>query len=135
MAITLALAEKAIDAAKEFVAEKRFPPVNIVVVDNAAHIVSFARMDGALLGCIDVAEKKARTAALFRVNSSAIGQLITPGAPVYTIENSNGGLIGFGGGVLLHDAQGQVIGAVGISGASVDEDELIAQTAAAASKV
>jgi uncharacterized protein GlcG (DUF336 family) len=135
MAITLTQAEEAISAGKALAIEKHFPPVNIAVVDDAAHLVSFARMDGALLGGIDVAEKKARTAALFRANSSVLGGLVTPGAPVHTIENSNGGLICFGGGVVLHDKRGQVIGAVGVSGAKVDEDEIIAQAAAAVTRI
>ena len=72
MAITLTQAEKAIRVARALAIEKRFPPVNIAVVDDAAHLVGFARMDGALLGGIDVAEKKARTAALFHANTSVL---------------------------------------------------------------
>jgi uncharacterized protein GlcG (DUF336 family) len=134
MAITLVIAEKVLDAAKAFAFEKQLPPVNIAVLDHATHLVSFARMDGAILGGIDVAEKKARTAALFRIDSSALANRVIPGATVHTIENSNGGLIAFGGGVLLYDTDGSMIGAIGVSGASTEEDELIAQAAASVSK-
>jgi len=89
-------------------------------------------MDGTFLGAIDVAHRKARTAALFNADSAVLGQFLRPGAPAYSLENSNDGLIGFGGGVVLRDNQGRVLGAVGVSGASVDEDETIAQAAAAA---
>jgi uncharacterized protein GlcG (DUF336 family) len=132
MSLTLSIAERVIAAAKHATAAHSFPPVNIVVVDPAAHLVAFARMDDALLGTIDVAHRKARTAALFQTDSAVLGQVAQPGAISYTLEHSNGGLIGFGGGVVLRDATGLAIGAIGISGASVEEDEIIARAAAAA---
>jgi uncharacterized protein GlcG (DUF336 family) len=132
MRLNLATAEAVIAAAKVTAEQKGLPPVSISVVDDAAHLVAFSRMDGTFLGAIDVAHRKARTAALFNVDSAVLGEFLRPGAPAYSLENSNGGLIGFGGGVVLRDADGRIIGAVGVSGASVDEDEAIAQAAAAA---
>jgi uncharacterized protein GlcG (DUF336 family) len=132
MRLNLAMAEAVIAAAKAAAVQKGLPPVSISVVDEAAHLVAFSRMDGTFLGAIDVAHRKARTAALFNVDSAVLGGFLRPGAPAYSLENSNGGLIGFGGGVVLREADGRIIGAVGVSGASVDEDEVIAQVAAAA---
>jgi uncharacterized protein GlcG (DUF336 family) len=132
MRLNLAMAEAVIAAAKAAAVQKGLPPVSISVVDEAAHLVAFSRMDGTFLGAIDVAHRKARTAALFNVDSAALGEFLRPGAPAYSLENSNDGLIGFGGGVVLREADGRIIGAVGVSGASVDEDEAIAQAAAAA---
>jgi uncharacterized protein GlcG (DUF336 family) len=99
--------------------------------DDAAYLAGFARMDGTF-GAIDVAHRKAQTAALFKVNSAVLGENFKPGAPAQSLENSNGGLMGFGGGVVLRDAEGDMIGAVGISGGSVEEDEIVAQATAAA---
>jgi uncharacterized protein GlcG (DUF336 family) len=132
MKLDLVTAESVIAAAKAAIADKGFPPVSISVVDEAAHLVAFTRMDGTFLGGIDVAHRKARTAALFNVNSAALGDFLRPGSPAYSVSNSNGGLIGIGGGVVLRDGQGRLMGAVGVSGGSVDEDEAIAQAAAAA---
>lgn len=104
----------------------------MTVVNATAYPVAFARMDDCLLGAIDVAYRKARTAALFRADSVEVGANFQPGGPAYALENTNGGLIGFGGGVLLRDAQGRVLGAIGVSGASAEQDQAIAETAARA---
>lgn len=130
--MTLDKANALIAAAISAVERDGLPPVSVSVVDAWAYPVAFARMDGTFIGANDVAQRKARTAALFRVNSAVLGEHLRPGAPAYTLENSNGGLIGFGGGVVVRNREGSVIGAIGISGASVDEDEAIAQAALAA---
>ncbi|MBE3709709.1 heme-binding protein [Vibrio parahaemolyticus] len=101
----------------------------VSVVDQAGLLVHFERMDNALLGAIDVAIKKARTAALFQTNSAELGAIAQPGGAIYTLEATNGGLISFGGGVLLRNEQGNVIGAIGVAGATVEADEAIAQLA------
>jgi uncharacterized protein GlcG (DUF336 family) len=130
MKISISMAERVIAAAKQAVADNGFPPMSISVVDDAAHLVGFARMDGTFIGATDVAHRKARTAALFTVDSAVLGQHFRPGSPAYSLENSNDGLIGFGGGVVLRDSDGEPIGAVGVSGGSVEEDEIVAQAAA-----
>jgi uncharacterized protein GlcG (DUF336 family) len=107
-------------------------PVNIAVLDAATHLKAFSRMDGAVLGSIDVALGKARTAALFRANSEAVWEYCKPGAPAPGLQFSNGGLMTFAGGIPLMNAAGTVIGAVGVSGGAVPEDLSIAQAAAAA---
>ena len=100
--------------------------VNIAVVDAGPNLKGFIRMDGALLGAIDVAMKKARTARLFEMESGSIGELSQPGGPLYNIEHSNGGLITFHGGVPIKSPNGEVIGAIGVSGSTVENDRAVA---------
>ncbi|HYW79402.1 MAG TPA: heme-binding protein [Thermoguttaceae bacterium] len=106
--------------------------MDIAVVDAGANLKAFVRMDDAWLGSIDVAIKKARTARFFDMNTGDIGQLSQPGGPLYNIEHSNGGLISFPGGVPITDAAGQIIGAVGVSGSTVENDHAVAEAGAAA---
>jgi uncharacterized protein GlcG (DUF336 family) len=106
--------------------------MNIAVVDPAGNLVAFQRMDGAWLGSVDIALRKAKTSALFPVPSSAIGAMSQPGGPIYGVEATNGGLVSFGGGLPLAGADGTVIGAVGVSGGMVDQDVAVAEAAAKA---
>jgi len=126
MDITLEQAEKIIAAAKTK-AKKMDTLMNIAVVDRGAHLVAFARMDGAWLGSLDIAIKKAKTAKLFDINTGDIGALSQPGASLYNIELSNGGLITFPGGVPVKNAAGEIIGAIGVSGSSVENDHAVAE--------
>ena len=107
-------------------------PVNIAVLDAGTHLKAFVRMDGAVLGSIDVAMGKARTAALFQTTSEAVWDYCKPGAPAPGLQLSNGGLMTFAGGIPLTDADGTMIGAVGVSGGAVSQDREIAEAAAAA---
>lgn len=106
--------------------------MDIAVVDAGGNLKAFVRMDGAWLGSIDIAIRKARTARYFDMPTGAIGELSQPGKPLYQIEASNGGLITFPGGVPLHDQAGNVIGAVGVSGSTVENDHDVASAGAAA---
>jgi uncharacterized protein GlcG (DUF336 family) len=106
--------------------------VNIAVLDAGVHLKAFSRMDGAVLGSIDIAMKKARTAALFEASSEAVWEYCKPGAPAPGLELTNGGLAPFAGGIPLKGADGRLIGAVGVSGGAVAQDLEIAQAAAAA---
>jgi len=133
MNITLAQAETVIAAAKAKAVETK-TLMNIAVVDAGANLVAFAHMDNAWLGSIDISMKKARTARYFNMPSGEIGKLSQPGGPLYNIEHSNGGLISFPGGVLIKDASGEIIGAVGVSGDSVENDHTVAQAGADAVK-
>jgi len=126
MDITLEQAEKIIAAAKTKAKEMN-TLMNIAVVDRGAHLVAFARMDGAWLGSLDIAIKKAKTAKLFDLNTGDIGALSQPGASLYNIELSNGGLITFPGGVPVKNAAGEIIGAIGVSGSSVENDHAVAE--------
>jgi uncharacterized protein GlcG (DUF336 family) len=107
-------------------------PVNIAVLDNGGHLKAFWRMDGAVLGSIDVAMRKARTAVLFETTSEAVWEYCKPGAPAHGLEQSNGGLAPFAGGVPLKGPRGEIVGAVGVSGGAVPQDAEIAQEAVAA---
>ena len=106
--------------------------MNVAVVDAGANLKAFARMDGAWLGSIDIAVKKARTARFFDMNTGEIGKLSQPGGALYNIEHSNGGLITFPGGVPIKGATGEIIGAIGVSGSTVENDHLVAEAGAAA---
>jgi uncharacterized protein GlcG (DUF336 family) len=106
--------------------------MDIAVVDAGGNLKAFARMDGAWLGSIDIAQKKARTSRYFDMDTGAIGGLSQPGGPLYQIEVSNGGLITFPGGVPLKDGSGAVIGAIGVSGSTVEDDHACAAAGAAA---
>lgn len=108
--------------------------MNVAVVDAGANLKAFARMEGAWLGSIDIAIKKARTARFFDMNTGEIGKLSQPGGSLYNIEHSNGGLISFPGGVPLKNANGEIIGAVGVSGSTVEDDHAVAEAGATAIK-
>jgi uncharacterized protein GlcG (DUF336 family) len=107
---------------------------NIAVVDAGGNLKAFARMDGAWIGSIDIAQKKAKTARYFDMPTGEIGKLSQPGGPLYQIEVSNHGLITFPGGVPLKASDGTIIGAVGVSGSTVDNDNACAEAGAAAVK-
>lgn len=106
--------------------------MNIAVVDAGANLKSFTRMDGAWLGSIDIAIRKARTARFFDMPTGELGKLSQPGQDLYAIEHSNGGLITFPGGVPLTAADGTVVGAIGVSGSSVKNDHDVASAGARA---
>jgi uncharacterized protein GlcG (DUF336 family) len=131
MQLTSRQAQRMIDAAQAKASEIGVAVI-VAVLDAGAHLKEFKRMDGAVLGSIDIALKKARTAALFKCNSEAVWEYCKPGAPAHYLELSNGGLAPFAGGIPLKASTGEIIGAVGISGGSVQQDFEIATTAAAA---
>jgi uncharacterized protein GlcG (DUF336 family) len=133
MNITLEQAEAVIAASKAKALETN-TLMNIAVVDSGTNLVAFAHMDNAWLGSIDISQKKARTARYFNMPTGEIGKLSQPGGPLYNIEHSNGGLISFPGGVLIKNTAGDIIGAVGVSGDSVENDHIVAQAGADAIK-
>jgi uncharacterized protein GlcG (DUF336 family) len=131
MTLTLRQA-RAVIAAGETRATEIGVPVNIAVLDRGVHLKAFSRMDGALLGSIDIAVGKARTAALFGMRTEALGDFCRPGGTSPGLEQTNGGLVVFAGGMPLTGADGAVIGAVGVSGGAVAQDLEIAEAAIAA---
>ncbi|MBP1682398.1 MAG: uncharacterized protein H6Q35_2737 [Proteobacteria bacterium] len=131
--VTLEQAMAIVSAARAK-AVKQGTLMDIAVVDAGANLKAFVRMDGAFLGSIDISIKKAKTARLFNMSTAALGELAQPGKPLYHIEFSNNGLITFPGGVLLKDKDGNIIGAVGVSGSSVEDDNEVALAGAAALK-
>jgi uncharacterized protein GlcG (DUF336 family) len=118
-------------AAGEETAARLGVPVNIAVLDAGAHLLAFVRMDGAVLGSIDLALKKAATAVLFATTSESVWEYCKPGAPAHALELSNGGLAPFAGGIPLKSASGELLGAIGVSGGAVPQDLEIARAAAA----
>ena len=123
--ITLEQAQNAVAAAigKAIAIETK---MDIAIVDAGGNLKAFARMDGAWLGSIDISMKKARTARYFDMNTGDIGGLSQPGGPLYQIEVSNGGLITFPGGVPIKNGAGEIIGAIGVSGSTVEDDHTVA---------
>ncbi len=129
--ITLEQAQKAVTAAVAK-SESMGVKMDIAVVDAGANLKAFQRMDGAWLGSIDISIKKARTARYFDMATGEIGKLSQPAGPLYNIEHSNGGLISFPGGVPLKNSAGEIIGAIGVSGSTVEDDHAVAVAGAEA---
>lgn len=121
--LTLAKAKDLLNEA-EVEADRIGVPMVVAAVDGAGDLVALHRMDGALPASIDLAPKKARTAARLRMTTEALSRLVQPGAPLYGLA-SDPGLCCFGGGVPL-EASGETVGALGVSGGSVEEDQLVA---------
>ena len=126
MHVTISKAEAVIEAARKK-ALALGTQMCIAVVDSGANLKAFLRMDDAWVGSIDIAQKKALTAVYFGMPTGEIGKLSQPGAPLFSIEHSNGGLITFPGGLPIVDDQGVLIGAIGVSGSSVENDHEVAQ--------
>jgi len=102
--------------------------VCIAILDAGGHLKSFHRMDGAWLGVIDVAIKKARTSALFEMETQALDDYSKAGADAHGIELTNGNLVTFAGGIPLKDVEGRIIGSIGVSGGQVAQDYAVAQS-------
>lgn len=109
-------------------------PMNIAIVDAGGNLKCFTRMDGAFLGSIDISMGKARTARLFNMPTSTLGAAAQPGQELFGIEVTNNGLVIFGGGELLKNKDGVIVGAIGVSGGSVAEDTNVAKAGVAAFK-
>ncbi len=129
-AITLSAATKVIEAATAKATEIG-QPMNIAVVDDGGHLVAFARMDGAIKASIDISTKKARTSILMNAPTGALMPLVQPGAELYGLEQMCGGMVIFGGGLLLTEGD-TVIGAIGVSAGSVEQDVSVAEAGVAA---
>jgi uncharacterized protein GlcG (DUF336 family) len=119
-------AQNIVDAAHKSAIENN-TAMNNAVVDAGGNLKAFLRMDNAWLGSIDIAIKKARTARYFDMETGTIGELSQPGGSLFNIEVSNGGLITFPGGIPITDDNAGVIGAIGVSGSTVENDRLVAQ--------
>ena len=104
--------------------------MNIAVLDVGGNLKAFVRMDGAYLGSADIAMKKAKTSRLFDMPSGTLGTLAQPGGSLYGIERSNGGLITFAGALTRKNNAGVVVGSIGVSGSSVENDLAVAQAGA-----
>jgi uncharacterized protein GlcG (DUF336 family) len=108
---------------------------SVVILDSAGHLKAFSRMDGAWLGSTDIALRKARTSILFEAETQAILDVCKPDAEGHGLEHTNGGLVTFAGGIPLLATDGELLGAIGVSGGRVAQDFEIAKAAATASVV
>src|SRR5690606_20758561 len=129
MNITYTEASKALNASIEKANELNIP-VSIAVVDTGGHLIALARLDS-VYGVIDFAVKKAKTAVMFGVDSDVMGSIIA-GAEIhgYGMLNSNDGLLTIPGGIVIKDTNGNILGAVGSSGGTIEQDKEIAEAGA-----
>jgi uncharacterized protein GlcG (DUF336 family) len=125
--LTLAEAQKAL-AAGLAKADEIGVPMNIAVVDAGGHLLAFARQDGAIRASIDISQRKAVTAILMNLPTAALAPLVQPGQELYGLEQTAGGMVAFGGGIPVHRA-GELVGAVGVSAGSVEQDGSVAEAA------
>jgi uncharacterized protein GlcG (DUF336 family) len=128
--LTLEKAHRVI-AAGEAKARDIGQPMNIAVVDEGTNLKAFIRMDNAWLGSIDIAVNKAFTAKAFDISTKELGQNSQPGDQFFGIHVSNHDRVMiFAGGVPLK-VDGKIVGAVGVSGGSGEQDQQVAEAAAA----
>jgi len=128
--ITLQNAQGVVESARQRAQEIGIP-MNIAVVDEGNNLMAFARMEGAWLGSIDISQGKAYTARAFDMPTKDLAPLCQPGQPLYGIQASNQGhLVIFPGGIPLTE-NGMIVGAVGVSGGTVDQDHDVAAAGAA----
>ena len=129
--VTLESAQAVVEAARQK-ADQIGVPMDIAVVDAGNNLTAFARMDGAWLGSNDIAQNKAYTARAFDMSTKDLAPLCQPNQPLFGINASNQGrLIIFAGGIPL-TAGGEVVGAIGVSGGSVEQDQEVAEAGVAA---
>ena len=128
--ITLKDAKRVIEAAEKKAAEIG-QPMNIAVADAGGNLISHVRMDGAWLGSVDIAIDKAWTARAFDMTTDDLSQLTQSGRQGFGLNTTNHcRVVIFGGGIPVR-MDGTVIGAVGASGGSVEQDILVARAALA----
>jgi len=129
--VNLEDARKIIAAAEKKAKELR-QPMNIAVADGGGNLIAHVRMDGAWIGSIDIAINKAYTSRAFDISTRELAESSQPGQQFFGIHASNGGRVMiFAGGVPLR-RQGKVVGAVGVSGGSGEQDQAVAEAGAAA---
>jgi uncharacterized protein GlcG (DUF336 family) len=129
--VTLDAARRVMDSARR-AAESIGVDMNIAVVDQGNNLVAFERMDGAWLGSIDIAMGKAYTARAFNMSTKELAPLCQPGESLFGIHASNNGrLIVFPGGIPL-TRDGEVVGAIGVSGGAVEQDQAVSLAGAEA---
>ena len=129
-ALTLAGCDKMIEAGIRRAQEIGVPMV-LAVVDSGGNLLELRRMDDALLVSTSLAPRKAYTAVALRMPTSKLAEMAQPGAPLFGIDVSTPELTLVGGGLPLFSG-GSVIGAVGVSGGSVEQDTDVAQAMVAA---
>jgi uncharacterized protein GlcG (DUF336 family) len=135
MAASVALEDaRRVISAAESKAQEIGQPMNIAVVDAGGNLVSHIRMDGAWIGSIDISITKAFTSRAFDIATKDLAEHSQPGGQFYGIHVSNGGRVRiFAGGIPLSSGDGgEVVGAIGVSGGSGEQDQAVAEAGAAA---
>jgi uncharacterized protein GlcG (DUF336 family) len=128
--VSLADARRVI-AAPEKKAAEIGQPMNIAVADGGGNIVAHVRMDGAWVGSIDISQK-AYTSRAFDISTKGLAEHCQSGGQFFGIHASNDGKIMiFAGGIPLK-REGKVVGAIGVSGGSGEQDHAVAEAGAAA---
>ncbi len=123
---------RTIIAAAEAKAAEIGQPMNIAVADAGGNLVAHVRMDGAWLGSIDISIKKAYTSRAFDITTKDLATHSQSGGQFFGIHASNDGKIMiFAGGIPLKQG-GKVVGAIGVSGGTGDQDHAVAEAGAAA---
>jgi uncharacterized protein GlcG (DUF336 family) len=131
MSINLETARKIIAAAEKKATEIG-QPMNIAVADDGGNLVSHVRMDKAWIGSIDISIKKAWTSRAFEIATKDVAQHCQSGGQFFGIHASNDGKVMiFAGGIPLK-RDGKVVGAIGVSGGSGDQDHAVAEAGAKA---
>ncbi len=129
--VTLEEARRVI-AAAEKKAEEIGQPINIAVADAGGNLVAHVRMDGAWIGSIDISIKKAYTSRAFDIATKDLAEHSQSGSQFFGIHASNNGRIMiFAGGIPLK-RDGKVVGAIGVSGGSGEQDHTVAEAGAGA---
>jgi uncharacterized protein GlcG (DUF336 family) len=129
--ITLNDARRVI-AAAEKKAQEIGQPMNIAVADAGGNLVAHVRMDGAWMGSVDISIKKAWTSRAFDISTKDLSKFAQPGEDFYGIHASNDGKVMiFAGGIPLKQ-NGQVVGAIGVSGGAGKQDQAVAEAGAEA---
>lgn len=129
--VTLADARRIISAAEKK-AEEIGQAMNIAVADGGGNLVAHVRMDGAWLGSIDISIKKAWTSRAFDVATKDVAEHCQSGGQFFGIHASNDGkVMVFAGGIPLKK-EGKVVGAIGVSGGSGEQDHAVAEAGAKA---
>ncbi|WP_105566209.1 GlcG/HbpS family heme-binding protein [Microbacterium halophytorum] len=133
MSVNLEDARRVI-AAGEARADEIGQPMNIAVVDAGGNLVAHVRQDGAWIGSVEISISKAWTSRAFDIQTKDLGDNAQPTQQFFGIHTTNAhgrGVAIFAGGVPL-TRNGEVVGAVGVSGGGGDQDQTVAEAAAAA---
>jgi uncharacterized protein GlcG (DUF336 family) len=129
--LSLADARRMITAGEK-AADKLGIPYNLAVVDAGGNLISHARMDGAWLGSIDISIHKAFTSRAFDMATEDLAKMAQSGKPLFGINSTNHERIVIFAGGMPVKVDGKVIGAVGASGGTVDQDQKVVEAAVAA---
>lgn len=131
LGVSLARAKKLVKFAEKKAMELNVPMV-ISVLDSGGNHVLLHRMDHALLGSIEVAINKAFTAVTVKAATHELYDVVQPGESLYGLQNTyNDRLVCFGGGYPIDITKEGIVGAIGVSGGSVEEDMIVAEFAVA----